>query len=95
MTQSGHRECSAKCLLSNFYSNERRWLLLAESYEHSERLKRFLAQPRNLPQHPICPTCDIPMWMTKMNFVGAEIEYRYDCPACEERITVKRLTSGT
>src|SRR5262249_863900 len=45
-----------------------------------ERWQRRLLQAdrRNLPTHPICSTCDVPMWLKKMDFVGGQIEYRYE-----------------
>jgi hypothetical protein len=68
--------------------SEQRWLKLAESYEYSSRLTLFPKQPHVLPDHPICATCDVPMWLKKMAFVGAQIEYRYECAACEAKMTL-------
>jgi hypothetical protein len=70
-----------------YLDSERRWLKLAESYQYSARLSLFLKQPSDLPNHPICATCAVPMWMKRMNFVGGLIEYRYECPACEAKAT--------
>jgi len=71
-----------------YLASEQRWLRLAESYQYSARLSAFLKQPHSLPDHPICDTCDVPMWLQKMDFVGGQIEYRYECPACEATKTV-------
>jgi len=62
---------------------EKRWLRLAESFEYSARLSRFLEQPRNLPTRPICFACDVAMWLKKTDCVGGQIGFRYECPVCE------------
>jgi hypothetical protein len=71
-----------------YLAAEQRWLRLAESFQYSARLSVFLKQPRNLPNYPICATCDVPMWMRKMDFAGGQILYHYECPACEATETV-------
>ena len=63
-----------------FFASEARWLKLAESYEFSERLTRFL--DKDSPKHPLCSTCGVSMWLVEMNSNDAGVEYHYECKAC-------------
>jgi hypothetical protein len=65
-----------------FFESEARWLKLAESYEFSERLSRFL--DKDFPKHPVCPTCAVPMWLVEMNSTDAGVEYHYECKVCSQ-----------
>src|SRR5215470_14858437 len=40
---------------------EARWLCLAASFEHAERLAGVVARLSTLPKMPFCPACDTPM----------------------------------
>ena len=46
-----------------FLAMEKSWLKLAESYELSERIDRFLG--KDFPKHPTCPSCAVPMWLVQ------------------------------
>jgi transposase-like protein len=66
---------------------EKSWLKLAESYEFSERLDRFM--DNDFPKHPICPSCAVPMWLVEINSTPAEVECRYKCKACDRTILLR------
>ena len=68
-----------------FLAAEARWLKLAESYEFSERVASFL---NTFPRHPICPRCDVPMWLSKVRTKPEGIEYFYECKACADKASV-------
>ena len=65
----------------DFLAIEKSWLKLAASYEFSERLDRFTGE--DFPEHPVCPSCAVPMWLVEMNSTPAEVEFRYQCKACD------------
>ena len=63
----------------DFFAAETRWIKLAQSYEFSERLSRFLA---TYFKHPVCPTCSVRMWLLEMNVSHGGVDYYYECKAC-------------
>ena len=67
-----------------FLAIEKNWLKLAESYELSERLDRFVG--RDFPKHPMCPSCAVPMWLVEVISRHAGVERRYQCKACDRTI---------
>lgn len=73
----------------DFLAIERSWLKLAQSYEFTERLDRFLG--KDFPKHPECPSCAVPMWLVEMNSSPEGVECRYQCKACDHTIL---LTDG-
>lgn len=68
-----------------FLASEALWLKLAESCEFSERVASFL---NTFPKHPICPCCDVPMWLSKVRTKPEGIEYFYECKACADKASV-------
>ena len=64
----------------DFLVIEKSWLNLAASYEFSERLERFAG--KDFPNHPICPSCAVPMWLVEMNSIDSGVQYRYECRVC-------------
>jgi hypothetical protein len=44
-----------------YLDTQAQWLRLGASFEHTERLKAFLAYLRSLPRKPFCPVCDLCM----------------------------------
>ena len=65
---------------NGFLVVEKSWLKLAASYEFSERLERFAG--KDFPEHPICSSCAVPMWLVEMNSTDAGVQYRYECKVC-------------
>ena len=45
---------------NDFFAFERNWLNLAQSYEFSERLTKFLQRARPFPAHPVFGRCGVP-----------------------------------
>jgi hypothetical protein len=45
-------------------------------------------RPRTFPPHPICPRCDVPMWLSKVRTEPKKIEYFYECRACEDKRSI-------
>jgi len=68
----------------DFLAIEKSWLKLAESYEFSERVDHFTG--KDLPKHPVCPSCAVSMWLVEMNSTHAGVECRYQCKACDHTI---------
>jgi transcription elongation factor Elf1 len=63
-------------------SSEAPWLKLARSHDPFEQ------QAQTFPKHPICPRCDVPMWLSKVRTKSKKVEYFYECKACEDKMTV-------
>jgi hypothetical protein len=36
-----------------------------------------------IPKHPVCPRCDVPMWLIKVQTTLEKVEYFYECKGCE------------
>jgi hypothetical protein len=66
-------------------ASEARWLKLAQSYEFSERLSEFLNRPVSLPEHPVCRSCGLAMWLIEIQSSGATVNYVYECKVCETK----------
>jgi len=47
------------------------------------------------PEHPICPNCDVPMWMMKVEYFGSRDERRqhriYECQLCGTKSIIPPL----
>ena len=68
-------------------SSEEFPLKLAQSHE-SAHINQTLKAPQALPKHPICPRCDVPMWLSKVRTEPKKAEYFYECKACEDKMSV-------
>jgi hypothetical protein len=33
--------------------------------------------------HPRCPTCDVPMWLVKIEVVDGEEMHQFECKVCD------------
>src|SRR5262249_52094863 len=44
--------------------------------------------PQAFPKHPICPRCEVPMWLVEMQSSHEKVEYFYECKACEGKMSV-------
>jgi len=74
-----------------YLETEARWLCLAASYEHAERLACVVARLSALPRMPFCTACNTPM---RPNGVGGRaglMEYHYECTMCEAQKTVVEI----
>ena len=47
-----------------------------------------LPGPQAFPKHPICPRCEVPMWLVEMQTSCEKVEYFYECKACEGKMSV-------
>jgi hypothetical protein len=63
-------------------SSEESSLKLAESHDFSGH------RPQTFPKHPICPLCDVPMWLSKVRTKSKKVEYFYECKVCEDKMSV-------
>jgi transcription elongation factor Elf1 len=63
-------------------SSEAPWRNRAKSRDFSKR------QQRALPKHPICPCCDVPMWLSKVRTKPETVEYFYECKVCGDKMSV-------
>jgi transposase-like protein len=41
---------------------------------------------KDFPEHPICPSCGVPMWLVEMSSSPAGVERLYQCKACDHTI---------
>src|SRR5262245_3703909 len=64
-------------------SSEEFPLKLAESHDFSAHFNQTLKASQALPKHPICPCCDVPMWLSKVRTKAKKVEYFYECKACD------------
>ena len=68
---------------------EARWLCLAASFEHAERLADVVERLSALPKMPFCPACDTPMQPDGVGLRAGLMEYHYECATCgAQRIIV-------
>ena len=74
--------------MTQHYSSEARRLQLAESDEFSAHVTQTLKPPQTFPKHPICPRCDVPMWLSKVRAKPKKADYFFECKACNEKISV-------
>jgi hypothetical protein len=58
------------------------WLQLERSHDF------FAHRARTFPKHPICPRCEVPMWLSKIRAKPKKVEYFYECNACEDKMSV-------
>jgi|GEM_PF-1239551 transcription elongation factor Elf1 len=49
---------------------------------------RIYDRPRTFPKHPICPRCDVPMWLSKVRTKLKKTEYFYECKVCEDKMSI-------
>jgi hypothetical protein len=70
---------------------EARWLCLAASFEHAERLAGVVARRSALPKMPFCPACDTPMRPDGVGRRAGLMEYHYECAACAVQKTIVEI----
>jgi len=74
---------------------EARWLCLAASFEHAERLAGVVARLSALPKMPFCPACDTPMQPDGVGLRAGLMEYHYECAACRAQKTIVGIDRAT
>jgi hypothetical protein len=61
---------------------------LAESEEFSVHVAQTLKRQQTFPKHPICPCCDVPMWLSKVRTKPEKAEYFFECQACKDKMSI-------
>jgi hypothetical protein len=69
-------------------SSQATWFKLVRSHDFSEPINQTLKAPQTFPKHPVCPRCDVPMWLSKVRTKPEKVEYFYECKACENKMSV-------
>jgi len=76
-----------------YFASARWWFKLAESFDFSIRLDRLLDDPLladQIPRHPACPVCILPMNLVEIQCSSGTLECRFECKGCgEERMIVR------
>ena len=76
------------------FESARWWLKLAESFDFSIRLDRLADDPQlpddPIPRHPACPGCIEPMGLVEIQSSSGQLECRFECKACGEKVTFIR-----
>ena len=75
------------------FASARWWFKLAESFDFAIRLTPLDAPQlpdEPIPRHPACPGCIEPMRLVEIQSSSGQLECRFECNACGEKVTFTR-----